>query len=33
MDSAPGHHTDMRPLLLELVEPEGMQPEKNLNEK
>jgi hypothetical protein len=33
IDLAPGHHTDVRPVLLEPVGPEGVQREKNFYEK
>ncbi len=33
IDSVPGGHTDMRPVSLEPVEPEGVQCEKNFPEK
>jgi hypothetical protein len=29
IDSAPGHHTDMKSVSLEPVEPEGVQREKS----
>ncbi len=33
INSAPGHHTDMRLVSLELVWPEGVPPDKNFLEE